>query len=281
MLAQPAVLCAQKLREGDGGSLEVDARRRVALMNSKMKERFVGVGRFFSGTKCAAASRASLFLGLAITTVAAFGVGCCTSVREETPARLPTQVINFNSGDVGKLPADFTTALTGDGGPVSWVVREDPQAPGGRPVLVQESAETNNYRFPMCVYDQVVARDVAVEVKFKAISGKVDEAGGIVLRYTPGNYYIARANALENNVILFKTVNGVRSHIQDVPVPVAPGVWHTLRFEARGSQLTISLDGKMVLKRKDKTFTNTGKVGVWTKADSVTAFTDLKIEPAL
>ena len=246
-----------------------------------MKDSFRGVGKILSATNRAAASRAFFISGLTIAIAGAFAVGCCTSVRDETPARWPAQVIDFNSSEVGKVPADFTTALTGDGGPVSWVVCEDPQAPGGRPVLVQESAETNNYRFPLCIYDLVVARDVAVEVKFKTISGKVDEAGGIVLRYWPDNYYIARANALENNVILFKTVKGVRSHIQDVPVPVAPGVWHTLRFEARGQQLTIIFDGKAVLKRKDTTFTNAGKVGVWTKADSVTAFTDLKIEPAL
>jgi hypothetical protein len=245
-----------------------------------MKDSSLGVGRISTGIK-SAVSLPVLISGLTVMITGVFAVGCCTSIYDETPApRWPTQVINFNSGDVGKLPADFTTALTGGGGPVSWVLREDPQAPGGGPVLVQESEDTNNYRFPLCIYDKVVARDVAVEVKFKAISGKMDEAGGIVLRYTPDNYYIARANALENNVILFKTVAGIRSHIQDVPVPVSPGVWHTLRFEARGSQLTISLDGKVVLKRKDKTFTNPGKVGVWTKADSVSAFTGLQIEPA-
>jgi hypothetical protein len=232
--------------------------------------------------KRATPSPAALFYGLAIALVVVLAAGCCTPVYYEfpSPALITPRAVNFNSADIGKLPADFTTALTGDGGAVSWVVREDPLTPGGRPILVQESADTNNYRFPLCIYDRVVARDVAVEVKFKTISGKVDEAGGIVLRYTPDNYYIARANALENNVILFKTVNGRRSHIQDVPVPVASGVWHTLRFEALGSQLTISLDGKVVLKRKDTTFTNSGKVGLWTKADSVSAFTDLKIGPA-
>jgi hypothetical protein len=132
----------------------------------------------------------------------------------------------------------------------------------------------------MCIYQKVIARDVAAEVKYKAISGKVDQAGGIVLRYTPENYYIARANALENNVILFKTVNGKRSKIVEVPAKVTPDEWHTLRFEASGPHLKIDFDGRTVIEKTDRTFSKPGKVGLWTKADSVSAFTDLKIEPA-
>ena len=209
-------------------------------------------------------------------TVCAFAAGCCgvMSHRESFEPR----TISFKASETGKVPIDFFTALTGGGGPVSWVVREDPTAPGGGRILVQESADATSYRFPLCVYDEVVARDVAVEVKFKAISGKVDEAGGIVLRYCPGNYYIARANALENNVILFKTVGGKRSKVVEVPVPVTAGEWHSLRFEAKGRQLKIIFDGKVVITAEDGTFSNSGRVGLWTKADSVSAFTDFKIE---
>jgi hypothetical protein len=204
--------------------------------------------------------------------------GCCSAPPAETP--FAPVAISFYAGDLGKVPTDFTTALTGGGGPVAWAVREDPTSPDGKPVVVQESADSTVYRFPMCIYDKVTARDVAAEVNYKAISGKVDEAGGIVLRYQPGNYYIARANALENNVILFKTVKGKRSKIKEVPVPVSAGQWHTLRFEARGRRLTILFDGKTVIDRNDRTFSNAGQAGLWTKADSVSAFTDFKIEPA-
>ncbi len=191
------------------------------------------------------------------------------------------QAVNFERSDLGKLPRDFTTALTGRGGPVSWVLREDSEAPNGGPVLVQETWEAINYRFPLCIYDKVFARDVAAEVKWKAVSGKVDEAGGIVLRYQPENYYIARANALEDNVILFKTVRGKRSKIEEVPVKVGgAGSWHTLRFEAKGTRLKIIFDDKTVIDRNDSTFSNPGKVGLWTKADSISEFTDFKIEPA-
>jgi hypothetical protein len=212
---------------------------------------------------------------MSLATAAAFAAGCAGSPNAPKP-----QAIRFDRTDAGKPPSDFTTALTGGGGPVSWVVREDPQAPGGGPVLVQESADETHYRFPLCIYGKTLARNVAVQVKYKAISGKADQAGGIVLRYTPDNYYIARANALEDNVILFKTVNGKRSTIVEAPVKVAAGVWHAIRFEAKGPHLTITFDGQAVIEKDDTTFANAGKVGLWTKADSVSAFTDLVIEPA-
>ena len=157
--------------------------------------------------------------------------GCCgLAGREE---RFEPQTISFDSCESGELPTEFSNALTGGGGPISWVVREDSNAPNSKKVLVQESSDDTSYRFPLCIFEKAVVRDVAVEVDYKAISGKVDQAGGIVLRYSPENYYIARANALENNIDLFKTVNGKRSKIEEISVNVTPGEWHTLRFEAR------------------------------------------------
>ena len=215
--------------------------------------------------------------GFLFLLVAAFAAGCSGPVN---PGKNPEPVtIDFASSAVGKLPPDFVTDLTGGGGPVSWVVREEATAPSSKKVLVQESADDTSYRFPLCIYQKTVARDVAVEVKYKALSGKVDQAGGIVLRYSPENYYIARANALEDNIDLFKTEKGKRSKIEEVPVKVTTGQWHTLRFEAKGSHLKVAFDGKTVIEKDDTTFSEPGKVGLWTKADSVSAFADLKIEP--
>jgi hypothetical protein len=212
-----------------------------------------------------------------IIIVAAFAVGCSgTGIRGENPAPV---TIDFESTESGKMPPDFATELTGGGGPISWVVREDATAPSRKKVVVQESADDTSYRFPLCIYQKAVARDVSVEVKFKAISGKVDQAGGIILRYTPENYYIARANALEDNINLFKTENGKRTKIEEVPVKVTAGEWHTLRFDATGTHLKVAFDGKTVIEKDDTTFSEPGKVGLWTKADSVSAFDDLKIEP--
>ena len=214
---------------------------------------------------------------IALAAAASLVSGCAETRYCDEP--FAKQTIQFDPGDVGKTPRDFTMALTGHGDPISWVVREDAQAPGAKPVLIQESSDATPYRFPMCIYEKAFARDVAAETQWKAISGKVDEAGGIVLRYNPENYYIARANALENNVILFKTVRGRRFKVVEVPANVAAGQWHTLRFEAKGAQLKIIFDGRLVIDRKDKTFSSPGKVGLWTKADSVSAFSYLTIEP--
>lgn len=183
------------------------------------------------------------------------------------------------AGDVGGPPRGFTVALTGGGPPPQWVVRTDPTRRDDPTVIVQESADQTSYRFPLCVYDGVTAADVSVSAEFKTIAGSVDQAAGLVLRYTPENYYVARANALEGNVNLFKTVAGKRVKIDEVDVPVTGGRWHSLRFVARGRHLTVTFDGKVVIDRDDDTFATAGKTGLWTKADSVTAFTEFEAEP--
>ena len=221
--------------------------------------------------------RTALF-AVSIPVVVVATSGCSGLPREEIPV-IP-QAVAFAPGEAGGPPPGFTTALTGGGGPVSWIVREVPRAPDGKPVLVQESSDDTSYRFPLCIYQKVFARDVAVEVKFQAISGKVDQAGGIVLRYSPENYYIARANALEDNINLFKTVRGKRSKIKEVPLKVSGGEWHTLRFEAKGRRLTVVFDGRVVIETSDNSFLKPGQIGLWTKADSVSAFADLRIESA-
>lgn len=223
-----------------------------------------------------AAARAA-FLCSAVLALGLLAAGC--SLLSGRRGSLEPHTITFNASELGAVPADFTTALTGGGPPPAWAVRQQPAAPDGRPVLVQESADPTNYRFPLCIYEKLEARNVAVETHFEALSGTLDQAGGIVLRYRPENYYIARANAHEDNVMLFKTVNGRRSKIVEVPAKVALGQWHTLRFQAKGPHLTVSFDGKVVIEKDDPTFSHAGKVGLWTKADSVTAFADLKVEP--
>jgi hypothetical protein len=199
--------------------------------------------------------------------------GCAMSGNADKET---VQDVSFAAGK-GEVPQAFTTALTGGGGPISWVVREDASAPGGREI-VQTSTDDTSYRFPMCIYEPIVAKNVSAEVKFKALAGTVDQAAGLVLRYRPENYYVARANALEDNVNLFKTVNGNRLKIAEVEVKVTPKEWHTLGFSAKGKHLTVTFDGKTVIETDDTTFARSGKVGLWTKADSVSAFADLHIE---
>jgi len=186
--------------------------------------------------------------------------------------------IDFEKDSIGKSPQGFSFALTGQGKPGLWIVKKDDQAHGN--VLVQTDADTTDYRFPVAVYDSVTAKDVDLSVQFKAISGRGDQGAGIVWRYRDqNNYYITRCNALEDNCTIYHVVNGRRVAFLNKGVKVASSVWHTLKVEAAGDHFVVTFDGKTVLDAKDGTFKDAGKVGLWTKADSVIAFDDFSIAP--
>jgi len=184
--------------------------------------------------------------------------------------------LNFEKDEVGKAPRGFSFALTGQGKPGVWIVRKDDPAHGN--VLVQTDADTTDYRFPVAVYDDFMAKDADLSVQFKALSGKGDQGAGLVWRYRDqNNYYITRCNALEDNCTIYHVVNGRRAAFQNKNVKVATNVWHTLRLEATGDHFVVTYDGTKVLDAKDQTFKDAGKVGLWTKADSVMAFDDFTI----
>jgi len=197
-----------------------------------------------------------------------------------------TTTINFDKDKVGEVPKGFTTALTGRGKPGAWVVMKDDTAPSKDAVLAQTDADSTGYRFPVCVYDGLTAKDADISVKTKAISGKGDQGGGIVWRYKDkDNYYIVRANALENNVVLYRVLNGKR---EDLPlkgegktygkkVKVPSGQWNTLRVTAAGNLFTVYFNGAKLYEVEDETFKDAGKIGLWTKADSVIHFDDLQV----
>ena len=181
--------------------------------------------------------------------------------------------VDFEKDEAGKAPSGFSFALTGQGKPGVWIVRKDDQAHGN--VLVQTDADRTDYRFPVAVYNHVTAKDVDLSVQFKAISGKGDQGAGLVWRYRdPNNYYVTRCNALEDNCTIYHVVNGRRVAFLNQSVKVASNVWHTLRVEAAGDHFVVTYDGRKVLDAKDGTFKDAGKVGLWTKADSVIAFDD-------
>src|SRR5215470_17554548 len=203
---------------------------------------------------------------------------CAILALAETKASAPV-VIDFDSVEVGKPPVDFSTALTGSGGPITWVVKEDASAPSGGRVLAQTSTDQTNYRFPLCIYNKVTAKDVEVSVKFKAVAGKIDQAAGLVARFqNKDNYYITRANALEDNVNLYKVVEGSRKQFAGVKAKVSSGEWHSLKLVVKGQHFQVFFNDKLLFEANDETFKEAGKVGLWTKADSVTYFDDLKIE---
>jgi hypothetical protein len=180
------------------------------------------------------------------------------------------ETIDFDGDAVGALPAAWIAGVTGKGG-AKWIVENDPGAPSPPHALVQSGRGD----FPWCVLRDVAITDGYVEVKFKPISGGEDQAGGLVWRWKDrDNYYVARANALENNVSLYYTQQGRRNTIRYVNAPVARNRWHTLRAEFAGKQIRIALDGTYYIELDDDRLGGAGSVGVWTKADSITAFDD-------
>jgi hypothetical protein len=198
------------------------------------------------------------------------------------------EVLDFEKDRGGEPPADFTIAQTGPGESPRWRVEEDPSAPSGKHVLAQRSGDETRSRFPLAIYDKASLADGTISVRFKALSGSVDQAAGIVWRYRdPKNYYVVRANALEENVVLYKVERGKRSDLKPVDaglfaygkkVPVRSGAWQQLRVDAERDLFQVYLDGSHLFDVRDATFAGPGKVGLWTKADSVTVFDDLEVE---
>ena len=198
-------------------------------------------------------------------------------------AHVQVRKVDFEQDAVGQPPKGFVFGLTGKvGAPGRWVVQQEA---GGR-YLVQLDADRTNARFPVAVLSDLSAADVDLSVRFKPVSGRVDQAGGLVWRFQDeDNYYLIRANALEGNVVAYKVQNGRRT---DLPVKgegrtygkkteVPSGQWSTLRVTAAGSAFSVYFNGNKLYDVADSTFTGPGRVGVWTKADSVTQFDDLTV----
>ena len=180
------------------------------------------------------------------------------------------ETVDFDSEAAGALPPNWTAGVTGRGS-FRWTVEADASAPSPPHVLKQSGRGD----FPWCVRRDLALVDGYVEVKFKPLAGKEDQAGGVVWRWKDGdNYYVARANALENNVSLYYTQGGRRHTIKYVDAPVAKDRWHVLRVEFAGSRIAVALDGKRTIEQEDTHIGGAGAVGVWTKADSVTLFDD-------
>jgi len=207
------------------------------------------------------ATMAKIVAGVAVAALA-------TAAQAET--------VGFDRDPAGALPAGWVCGSTGGGAP-RWAVEADAGAPSAPNVLKQSGKGA----FPWCVKQGTALADGAVEVKFKPLTGREDQAGGVVWRWKDGdNYYVTRANALENNVSLYYTERGSRRTIKYVDAPVPGNAWHTLRVEFKGTHIRVLLDGKAYIELDDSHIAGPGAVGVWTKADSVTAFDDFTYQSA-
>lgn len=207
-------------------------------------------------------------------------LGLCgaSANEEEKKTQENVATIDFSKYDVGKLPDGFSTAVTDScqpSHPGKWEIVDA----NGTKVLAQANTDETKGRYPLCIYKKVSIKDVEVSTDFMAVAGKVDQAAGLVVRYKDkDNYYITRANALEDNIRLYKVESGKRKKIADATLKITSGTWHNLKLEIEGTHLKVFCDGKSFIDANDATFQNAGKVGFWTKADSVTYFKNLKIE---
>src|SRR5215467_738735 len=149
------------------------------------------------------------------------------------------------------LEAEFTQWRTGEGDPAEWTVVADASAKGGQ-AIAQVSKDKTGYRFPLAIYKQFSGRDVEISVRFKPVAGTVDQAGGIAVRLqTPDDYYVVRANALEDNVRFYRVVKGKREQLAGADIKVAANAWHTLALKAEGDRFDITYDGKPLFAAKD------------------------------
>ncbi len=186
---------------------------------------------------------------------------------------------NFDQDPPGRMPSNFTSALTGQGTVGRWEVMKDDSAPSPPNVLAQTSTDTTDYRFPVAIAEDTSYKDLALSVKFKTISGRVDQGAGLVFRLKDkDNYYVVRANALEDNFRLYHVIKGRRVQFAGANFKVTSNTWHEIKVEARGNEFKCFYDGKIKFTAKDDTFKDAGKIGLWTKADSVIHFDDLAVE---
>jgi 3-keto-disaccharide hydrolase len=196
------------------------------------------------------------------------------------------ETIRFDSGSPGSLPAGWTVVMPGAGTAPKWELRRDASAPSKPNVLAQVSADNSGGPFPMAILNTANYRDGEVSVKFKTVSGKKEQAAGVVWRYRdPANYYLVRANALENNIVLYKVQNGQWTSLTPRGKPaktygvrhrIQARTWNILKVSFRKARFEVYFDHRKVFEVEDGTFSGPGKVGLWTKADSVTYFDDFQ-----
>ncbi len=194
-------------------------------------------------------------------------------------AQTGERVWNFDRDTPGKPPEAFASALTGQGTIGQWVVMKEATAPSQPNVLAQTSEDKTDYRFPIAIAEGTNYRDLALTVRFKAISGTVDQGAGLIFRLKDkDNYYVVRANALEDNFRLYHVVSGRRFQFAGANFKVTSHEWHEIKVEARGDEFKCYYDGQLKFSARDSTFKDAGKIGLWTKADSVIYFDDLTVK---
>ena len=193
----------------------------------------------------------------------------------------PGRIINFDTEPLGKVPPGWSVPMVTGGSASQWEILRDRTAPTQPYVLAQLSADPKGNRFPLAILNAVSLRDGDVSVRLKPVAGRLDQSGGVVFRYRdPSNYYLALADARQQEVALFKVENGRRIPIgSPVKHDVPANEWRILKISVAGPRIQVYLDHRRILRAEDSAFTGAGKVGLWTARDSVTYFDDFRVYP--
>jgi len=206
-----------------------------------------------------------------------------TKKKIVTKSEAVDTTFTFENCEVGKIPNGWTQYYTGKSDTTDWKIVDD----GGNKVLAQLSKEDVSGHFNEVVYDGFELKNVELKVKIKGVTGRRDQGGGFVWRFIDANnHYIVRENPLEDNVVLYKMENGVRTDLPLVGKGRTYGVdveplgmnWNTLSLTVVDDLFTVYLNGKQLYQVKDETFKNAGKVGLWSKADAVSYFDEFQVK---
>ena len=199
------------------------------------------------------------------------------SIQAEPAA--PEPAWNFDRDEPGTLPGEFSIGTMFDGRPAGdWQVLATDRAKSPPHVLAQRMAKGAEHAYKITLVKEIVASDLNLEVSFLPIQGRADMGGGLIWRAADDrNYYLARANPLEQNIRVYRVENGIRHLLENFNQTITVKQWHTLRITHRGCAINIFYDDKQVFDLCDKTF-QTGMIGLWTKSDAVTYFDDLQLQ---
>jgi hypothetical protein len=186
-----------------------------------------------------------------------------------TRAQSPDEVVfNFDNEEIGKLPVDWTAAVS------TWMIASD-----GANKAMKQAGKSEGDRFNICVQNKLMFQNLEMEVRIKPLEGEEDQGGGLVWRYKDAkNYYITRANPLEDNFRVYKVINGNRKQMKSVNIKMQKGQWYTVKVVTMGNQIDCYYNGQKLLSVIDDTYLNSGSVGFWSKADAVSLFDDFKIK---
>lgn len=201
------------------------------------------------------------------------------TVIAQSDSGAPLAEWRFDKNEAGKTPPAWQVAETkGTGKTGQWTVAADDSAPS-RPNVLKLDTQAEDSTFNLLIAEYASFKDVDVRTRIKAISGKVDQGGGLIWRFKDAdNYYVCRINPLEGNFRVYKVADGKRKQLETARLDTSSGRWYEVRAVMVGDQITCYVDGKKYLEAKDDTFKDAGMVGLWTKADASSSFDDVTVQ---